>query len=169
VLDRRTTVALLAIVAGLAMAVPASAGPPPDLFDNQYQGKAERDPQTYVGFVVIRRNGKSKVGRVTGLLPFNCVDGISGRVYARARGKLPVDDGGRFSGKVVADNFLARGADQEVTYEFAGRLGKRGRARGTIDGVLTFQPTRGLETVRCYTGELDWRARRGADAGPVSR
>jgi hypothetical protein len=154
-------------VGSLAVALPANAGPP-DLFDNGYQGKAERDPQNYFGFDVTRRNGERKVGRVTGLLPFNCDDGFSGRAYARARGKLAVGDDGRFSGKVVADEFLARGADQKITYKVAGRLGKRGRARGTVDAVLSFQQKmRGANSIRCYTGGLDWRARRGADAAPV--
>lgn len=148
-------------------ALPAGAGPS-DPFEAQYEGRVERDPSTWLGFEVIRRDGERRVGGVAGFLPYNCDNGEAGRAYARVRGKVPVDGEGRFEGKLEGDQAKARGAGDSVTYELAGRLGSRGRARGTIDSVLRFPVmTRGGASVRCYSGELNWRAKRGADADPV--
>lgn len=155
------------IAAMWTMTLPAGAGPS-DLFEAQYEGRVERDPSTWLGFEVIRRDGGRKVGSIAALLAYNCDSGESGRAYARVRGKLPVDSEGRFSGKLEGDQVKARGAGSSATYELAGRLGSRGRARGTIDGVLRFRAmTRGGGFVRCYSGGLSWRAKRGADSDPI--
>ena len=164
---KRALVAGICIVGTWLVALPAGAGTS-DLFDAQYEGRVERDPSTWLGFEVIRRDGARKVGRVAGLLPYNCDHGEAGRAYARVRGKLPVNGEGRFSGKLEGNQFKARGAGDSVVYDLAGRLGAGGRARGTIDSVLRFLVMRhGGDSVRCYTGELSWRARRGANTDPA--
>jgi hypothetical protein len=157
-------------VAGIsATAVPATAGPT-DLFEAQYEGRAERDPSTWLGFDVIRRDGVRKVARVGALLRYSCDNGDGGSAYGRASSRLRVGDEGRFSGKLEADQVKTRGPGNSVTYDIAGRLREGGGARGTIDAVLRFTSAspRG-EPVRCYTGGLSWRAERGADTDPFSR
>jgi hypothetical protein len=166
---KRVLMVGICCAAACGATVSAWAGPK-DLFDAQYQGKAERDPASYVGFDVVRGGGKRKVARVAAVLPYHCLDGASGRAFARVRGKLPIDDAGEFAGTLRGDEFLARGGDTSVTYRFDGRLRRRGKARGTIDGELRFPSMmRGGGTVRCYTGGLNWRTKRGADAAPVTR
>ena len=156
-------------VAGIsASAVPATAGPT-DLFEAQYEGRVERDPSTWLGFDVVRRDGVRKVARVGALLRYSCDNGDGGAAYGRARSKLRVGSEGRFSGRLEADQVEARGTDNSVTYDIAGRLREGGGARGTIDAVLRFTSAmRGGEAVRCYTGELSWRAERGAETDPFS-
>lgn len=163
---RRVLIAGICLAAACAVGVPAQAGPV-DPFEGQYEGRAERDPSTWIGFDVIRRDGKRKVTRVEGYLPYHCDDGDGAHGYGVVRGKLAVRERGRFAGKLMGDEVLARGADDRLTYDIAGRLRGGGRARGTIDAVVTFIGMSGR--VRCYTGELDWRAQRGADADPVLR
>jgi hypothetical protein len=168
----RRAVAIAAVIA-FGFAVPATAGPPA-IFDNQYEGRVERNPTTYFGFDVIKRQGEKKVAKVTALLRYNCVNGSGGDAAARARGKLRVEDD-RFRGTVSGLALAARAPHRRlgpsglrVTYRLKGRLLERGRAKGTIDATLRFTPVpaRGDGLVRCYTGELDWKARRGADVNP---
>ena len=164
-----------ALTVGMSLAALCAAGLPAqagmaDPFEAQYEGHVERDRTTWFGFDVIRRDGKRKVARVKGSLPYNCDDGDGGRGYGVVRGRLTVGERGRFGGKLEGDRVVARGADDRLAYDLEGRLGSAGRARGTVDAVVTFTSAgrRGTR-VRCYTGELDWRARRGADADPVTR
>lgn len=164
---KRALLVGICVVGVSAMTVPAEAGPS-DLFEAQYEGRVERDPGTWLGFDVIRRDGARKVGRIAGLLRYNCDSGEGGVAYARVRGKLRVNGEGRFSGKLEGDQVKARGAGDSVTYDMTGRLRDGGGARGTIDSVLRFTSMRrGGESVRCYTGELSWRAERGAETDPI--
>lgn len=161
---------LAAALLAVATAIPASAG----MFDytNDYEGLVERDPGTYLGFDIVKRNGAKKVARVTARLAYTCDNGDGGRVTARARGKLPVE-GSRFAGKlsVPPDQIpaRARGGETSMTYAIAGELRRRGRARGTIDAEFRFAGVpRGSGATRCYSGKVDWRARRGADVEPIA-
>lgn len=152
-----------------SMAVPAGAG---SLFENQWEGRAERDPQTYLGFDVIRGGGGKNVARVTAYLGYHCVNGDHFRVYGQLPGRLAVERR-RFAGTLrgeFASPRLARGAIDSIRYRVRGRFLRSGRARGRIDAELTFVPAapppRGDTRVRCYSGDLDWRARRGGDVSP---
>ncbi len=164
--------AAAAALIGLALAATAAAGPPGTVFDNRYEGRVERTPNTYLGFDVVK-GGVKKIARVSALLHYNCSNGDGGDAAGRVRGKLRVEDGA-FAGTLRGNPLPFRAASfrgpapSRIKYRVRGTLLKKGKARGTIDATLTFTPTlRGGERVRCYTGELDWRARRGADA-PVA-
>jgi hypothetical protein len=153
-------------LAAIALAVPAMAGPDP--FEREYEGRAERDPNTFVGFDVSGTGDSRKVGEVTALVTYGCDNGDGGDAAGTVEGKLKVEDD-RFRGTLRGTPLPFRAAaargpgPSRIKYRIKGRFGKRGKARGTLDATLTFTPTRGTNLVRCYTGELDWKARRGAD------
>lgn len=162
----RWTLAIVATAA--AAAIPASAGM--FAYTNDYEGLVERDPGTYFGFDVVRRGDMTKAAKVTARLAYTCTSGGGGRATAQARGKLRIRDGA-FAGKleVPPDQIpvRARGA-ATMTYAVVGELRRRGRARGTIDAVIRFSgaPRGGGDETRCYSGKVDWRAKRGADVEP---
>jgi hypothetical protein len=167
---RRTALATGAVV--LMLAVPANAGPPGSIVDNDYEGRVERTPTTYIGFDIVRSGGVKRVAEVTALLRYHCVTGDGGMALARVNGRLRID-GGRFAGTLRgrpepfrAAHRLGPPSTSRIKYRVAGELRRRGRAKGRIDATLSFVPTmmRGGNRVRCYTGKLDWKARRGADA-----
>jgi hypothetical protein len=165
---RRLVVAATVIGLGLLLAIPAQAGL--KFTDNQYEGRAERDPFTYFGFDITSQDGRKKVAKVTARLSYQCAGGSGGRATARARGKLAIEDGA-FAGRlsVPQDQIptRARGAST-MTYDLTGELRRRGRARGTIDAVIRFAAApRRRGGNRCYSGKLDWRARRGAEVEPI--
>lgn len=164
----RVAVALAAAALGLALAIPAQAGF--KFSDNAYEGRVERDPYTYFGFDVVTRDGKKKVANVTARLAYHCSGGGGGRATARARGKLPIE-GGHFDGRLsVPEDQIpvrARGATGSMTYDVAGELRPRGRARGTIDAVIRFSAAARRGGSRCYSGKVEWRAKRGAEVEPV--
>jgi hypothetical protein len=159
----------------LAGALAASAIAGPGLPDNQYEGRAEGDSSTYVGFDVVKNDGQRKVKAVSAFLTYQCQGGGGGEAFIRARGRIKVNEDGRFRGTVRSDEVPTRGAlarrgAEETTYLFKGRLKQGGKARGRIDANITFSGPpirRGTPGQRCYTGELDWRAKRGAEVEPV--
>ena len=168
-LSRGLRWALAGVVVIALAAVPAGAGM--FSYTNDYEGLVERDRGTYFGFDVVRRGEATKVARVTARLAYTCTSGSGGRASARARGKLRITDG-TFAGtlEVPPDQIpvRARGGPGTMTYAVAGELRRRGRARGTIDAVIRFsEAPRGGPGLRCYSGKVDWRARRGADVEPV--
>jgi hypothetical protein len=159
----------------LAVAVPAMAGFGPKEFDNDFEGRVEADPTTYFGFDVKRKKGDRKVARVTALLHYACSNGDGGGASARVKGKLPVEDD-RFAGTLrrtadfVTRDLAARGGNPgHIKYRVRGKFTSKRKAKGTVDAEIRFRATkmRGGELVRCYTGEVDWKARRGADVEPV--
>ena len=158
---RATSKALVATLA-IAATVPAQALAGDPL--NDYEGHAERDSSTYVGFDKQAKHGKTKVAHVTAALRYTCTNGDGGLAFLQARGGLKVEQK-RFSGKLSIKESPVRGGPSDASYEFAGKLGKHGRAKGTIEGelFLTSMRSRGGAPVRCYTGGLDWKAKRGAD------
>jgi hypothetical protein len=165
--NRKLSIAVAAGAATLAIALPAAAGPPP-IFENEYEGRAERDRNTYVGFDVTNAGGARRIAEVTAFLRYVCDDGNAGPAVARVEGRLRVEDGrfrGTLRGEPVEARVAPRGpAPTRIAYRIAGKLQEGGRAKGTIDATLRFTPSmRGIGRVRCYTGELDWRTRRGAD------
>lgn len=146
-------------LAAASLAAPASAG----IDDNQWQGRVERDPNTYFGFDIDRTQSGKKVAKVGAYLGYSCTNGNQIRAYARIPGRLAVKNG-RFAGILRDDNppsRSARGTADSITYRVRGRFLRGGKARGRIDAELTYSTPGGLG--RCYSGDLDWRARRGAD------
>jgi hypothetical protein len=166
---RRALGATILLVGGI-LATSATAGLP----DNQYEGRAEGDSTTYVGFDVVKRNGQRKVKAVSALLHYDCQSGNGGSAFIRTQGRIKVNDEGRFRGTVRSDELptrqAARGGATGTSYLFKGRLRSEGRAKGRIDANLVFpdDPPRGSPGQRCYSGELDWRAQRGAEVLPTS-
>jgi hypothetical protein len=167
----RRAIAGLAVICAVVITAPAEAGLE-KLFENDYEGRAERDQDTYVGFDVVKRGDAKKVAKVTAKLAYSCTNGSGGRATARARGKLEIGDG-EFAGKLrvpqdqIPTRATARGTSQSMTYAVAGKLLRRGKARGTIDAEIRFAATaRGDGITRCYSGKVDWRAKRGAEVVP---
>jgi hypothetical protein len=169
----RRTSGAVAVLAGGALAASAIAGAPGPP-DNEYEGRAEGDNTTYVGFDVVKRNGQRKVKAVSALLHYECQSGSGGSAFIRAQGGIKVNGEGRFAGTVRSDELptreAARGGASGTSYLFKGRLRSEGRAKGRIDANLVFPedpPRGGASGERCYSGELDWRARRGAEVLPT--
>ncbi|CAN5583942.1 hypothetical protein BH10ACT11_BH10ACT11_17200 [soil metagenome] len=157
-----TTVLAAAMLASLAR---AAGGPP----DNQYEGRLEKDSATYFGFDLSKSGGKTKVTKVKVGVIYHCRSGEGGFLLGKSRGSLPVRSNDTFSGKLkVRFARSTRGSDgfSHATYAVHGKLGKKGKAAGTFEGELDFTPVimaRGIRQDHCYTGGLDWKAKRGAD------
>jgi hypothetical protein len=174
----RRRVLILAVALGtLALAVPASGGFGPAQLDNDFEGRVERDRTTYFGFDVLKKRGKQKVAKVTALLRYSCDGGKAGPARARVRGKLRVNDE-RFGGTLrrtadfgKARGLVARGGSPgKIKYRVRGKFVSKRKAKGSIDAEIRFRaapPTRGVKFIRCYSGEVAWKAKRGADVEPV--
>lgn len=168
------------LVAGACLAAPASAGIALPAFpENEFEGLAERDPYTYVGFDVAKKRDEKKVAKVTAHLAYACDSGETGRALDRVNGKLSIDEDGEFAGTLrgttdptTMRSTLRGGNPRNVKYRLKGKLKSKKKAKGTIDAQLRFTPgppvsVRGeAEPVRCYTGALDWKAKRGAEVEP---
>jgi hypothetical protein len=171
----RRAILILASLGVIALAAPAHAGFGPKNLDNDFEGRVERDRSSYFGFDVTRRNGERKVAKVTGLLKYSCTDGKGGGASARVKGKLPVKDD-RFAGtlRLTAD-FVNRGvaprggSPGRIKFQVRGKFTSKRKAKGTVDAEIRFNgaPGRGEGLVRCYTGKVDWKVRRGADVEPI--
>jgi hypothetical protein len=157
----------IAIAALAVIATQAMASPP----DNDYEGRAEKDTATYVGFNVDGSQGDKEISKVKAYLSYTCRNGNGGGLFGVAKGKLRVKPDDTFAGtlKVPASSIIARGGTEnpfsDFKYRFEGKLGKKGKAKGTIDASLRYAggSGRGSASTVCYTGELDWKAKRGAD------
>jgi len=156
---------VVAAVAGLAIATPASGGFTSGPFNNDFEGRAERDATSYFGFDVQRRRGDVKVAKATALLKYACTNGKGGGAAARVKGKLPVEDD-RFAGTLRRTaNFITRGGNPgKIKYRVRGEFQSRRKAKGTVDAEIRFRD--GGQRVRCYTGVVEWKARRGANVEP---
>jgi hypothetical protein len=159
----RRYVAFVLLAATATLAATASAGL--TIWDNQYEGRVEGDPQTYAGFDVKPTDAGRKVTRIYTHAPASCYSGNGGYADIFGLESLKVDGEGRFGGKIDADF-----EGSHFKLKFAGKLLAGGKARGTLSarGVFTGggKPTpiraRG-ESTTCYTGILRWRAKRGAE------
>lgn len=165
---RRLAAAALMVAALLVVSAPAaSAGS----VDNEYQGRVERTEGTFFGFDLAKKNGKTRVTNIGALLNYNCAGDGGGRGGAIAKGSLKVEKR-KFAGKLEIDNSVRSGkrASPPGTYDITGRLGKHGKASGTIDAVIfaTIVRPRGPAPTRCYSGRLHWNAKKGATV-PVNR
>jgi hypothetical protein len=155
----------------LALAVPANAGFGPAQLDNDFEGRVEKDGTTYFGFDLKSKRGEQKVAKVTARVRYSCTDGGSGPASARVKGKLAVN-GDRFAGTLqrTADFGKARGDNPgKIKYDVRGRFATKRKAKGTIDAEIRFRspPMRGGQRVRCYSGVVDWKAKRGANVAPI--
>lgn len=151
------------LVAGSALA--GGAAPT----DDQYQGAVEKTAGTYFGFDLAKKHGVTKVKHVSAIVNYNCAgQGEGGRIYARSNSSLKVKNG-RFSGKVKLKTVLpSRGSTgSSGTYGVSGKLLKHGKAKGTVDGVVFLDLSgRGGPRIRCYSGRVDWKAKKGAHTFP---
>jgi hypothetical protein len=154
----------------LALAGTATARLGPTGLENAFEGRVERDLLTYFGFDLDRNRGSLKVARFQAQIRYACTDGAAGPAAALVRGKLPVD-GDRFAGTLKARTRVASrgGRPGRVKYRIRGKFQSNRKAKGTVDAEIRFRPSemRGGELVRCYSGQVDWKARRGADVEPV--
>jgi hypothetical protein len=166
---RRLWISSVALGA-LALAVPANAGFGPAQLDNDFEGRAEKDVTTYFGFDLKSKRGEQKVAKVTARLRYSCTDGESGPASARVKGKLPVN-GDRFAGTLrrTADFVDRGGSPGRIKYDVRGKFVSKRKAKGTVDAEIRFRiaPMRGGELVRCYSGVVDWKAKRGANVEPT--
>jgi hypothetical protein len=155
-------VVCLSIAAVLAVPAVVLAGMPVFPPDNDYQGRIEGDPNTYFGFD--RTHGKVRHFAIAPAL--SCYSGDRGIVEAtldrafklqrlvprhvhapKYLRRLRVFEG---SGRVETDAGSGRA-------ELFGFLNPHGRGNGAIQ-MTTHDPDLG----KCYSGYLEWRARRGA-------
>ncbi len=70
-----------------------------------------------------------------------------------------------FAGRLRVPTTLSRGGTfEDFTYDVKGKLGKNGKATGTIDANLKIEDTgaRGSTSGHCYSGVLHWKTKRGA-------
>jgi hypothetical protein len=161
----KRVVLVLCLLAAMAIPAAALAGlvfPP----DNDYQGRLEGDPNTYVGFDVHKRHGKlNRVSGIATAIPVTCYSRDTGIIDVRLRGSvkverlLPIPRGPRSLRRLKL--FEARGRVNTWaglgTVEVLGVLRPHGRSAGEIS-IHTHQHNLG----RCYSGYLEWHARRGA-------
>ena len=159
----------------LAIVVPGMAVGGMLALDNDFEGRVEGDPLTYFGFDLNGSRDRRKVAKVTAQLRYACTNGDEGPADVRVKGKLRVDDDRfagtlRRTGEAVARVFAARGGSPaRVKYRIRGKFTTKRKAKGSVDAEIRFREmkTRGGQLVRCYTGKVDWKARRGADIEPV--
>jgi hypothetical protein len=166
---RQTTLVLAATaLAAFSFACVAQAG---SLAENQYEGRIEKTQATYFGFDIKKDGGVRRVAKVAAYVPYHCRgNGESARLYGEAKGSLRVNQDGTFSGKLDVTDVLLRGTSIRGTYEIDGELGKAGKAKGRIDARLASHDTkRGLSGLKCYSGGLDWKAKRGAEVEVADR
>ena len=155
----------------LAIAVPAIAGfAGTGPLDNEFEGRVEGDRTTYFGFNVKGAGDNRKVAKVKAHLRYTCTDGEAGGAAARVKGRLRVEDD-RFAGTLRrrADFGATRGGPGTIKYRIRGKFKSKRKAKGTVDAELRFSAAkmRGGPVIRCYTGEVDWKATRGADLKPI--
>lgn len=128
----------------------------------EYGGKAMGDPNDYVGFDVDTVNGHKVVRHVRVLnLPYACNDGSLYRLtsYPRYTGTFRVhhSHGKRRFGGAATTSFQEQGS---IRMRIRGRLRKGRRATGTI--ALRYKG----ESFNCYTGTLNWTAKKPSPALP---
>lgn len=147
---RKGKLTIATLVASVALgAVPAAAGVQTGDDENEYEGRVEKNSNTYFG---LDRSG-DRVEGFTARILYDCEQGPL-RLLVQSKGDLRVEDK-RFAGKLPIDG----GPNNSATgnYRLRGRFGADGKVEGTIDAEVFFG------TERCYSGRLDWTARKGVD------
>lgn len=152
-----TTLAVL-VTLGSTQAI-AGGGTADD--ENDYEGRVEKSDFSYFGF---DKQG-DKVKGFTAYLFYQCDNGNYFPAMNETKGALKLD-GKKFSGKLDLDFAKRRGSlPTSATYKITGKLGKNGTAKGTVEGETRYAPirARGSNPGKCFTGKLDWKAKKGVD------
>jgi hypothetical protein len=118
--------------------------------DNDYEGRVKGTDDTYVGFNL--SNDGKKVKKITGYFHFKCNNGKEGSVPARTKGELKVKDG-KFEGKTKGPS---KGT---MIFETTGKLGKDGKAHGTIEATLKVSD----ELTCTARNDGEWSAKKGRE------
>jgi len=152
------------LMLGVAPAI-AGDGPTFPQPENQFEGRIAKDPQTYMGFDVRRRNGRKVVQNVFVRAKFSCPGFSAGYEQFPVKGAFAVKRG-KFS-DVKTYKLSPPG---QATFRFrvalSGKL-KGKRARGDIRFTIRFPNPKSEGFVNCTGRERDWKARRGAEVEPV--
>jgi hypothetical protein len=157
---------ILGLCACALLAVPAMAMAGLFASDGEYQGRLKGDPQsgpgdpnTYIGFDVTGRRHHHMVRHVKIAAPMACYNGDQRIVEVQATDPIEVRDTrgsgywGEFSDGLEAVTDVGPG-----TAHVGGYLSRHGQAQGPVR-VRTHSPTFG----RCYSGDLWWSAKKGAN------
>ncbi|CAN5547310.1 hypothetical protein BH10ACT11_BH10ACT11_04490 [soil metagenome] len=147
---RFVTVTVAAVlVVGLGVGTASAGGGP------QYQGSVEKDPNTFLGFDVTGSGKHRKVknfsaGRIAVACDSQSSDGRAGELkFVRA---LKVNKKGKFGGTASAKPVFRQALIPNFKMTVHGKLGRKGKATGTLELNST--------GVRCYTGALNWKAKK---------
>ncbi len=162
----RRLIFTLTFVLTLGIAASAWAG---SFSDNDYQGRIESDHGTFFGFDLNKEHGVTKLSHVESLVKLQCTNGEDGGFPARFHGSLRVKDNDSFKGTLSGQFDPLRGAPNgSLRASVSGKLQKGGKAKGKIDETFDFTDTtnRGSQHVHCYSGAVDWAAKRGAIVNP---
>jgi hypothetical protein len=164
---------------GALLALPATAIARPFPPDSHYQGRVDGDPNTYFGFGTTNSKKHKRVRHLAVALPMNCFNGDRGITEIRMHKSFKVlnlrylyTHASARAAKAKTGVIITRGirhikifygeADIRTpqgtgeAYVF-GEIRSHGRARGGIH-VKTHSDATG----KCYSGQLPWRAHRGA-------
>ena len=120
------------------------------IVDNSYEGRAERDPTTYVGFDVVRSGGAKKVAQGHGArCATTASNGSSGDAARQGATAGSGSRTGRASPARCAASrcrsapSTARGPpSSRIKYRVTGSSAGRARRRARIDATLRFAPSR---------------------------
>ena len=156
----------------LALGVTAAALAGGNFSNNDFQGHIEKDPGTFMGFDL--DSGGSKVTHIAAGLKIQCNDGETGKSLLKGKGSLKVKGNGSFSGKMKTkpiQNRVGRGSAElfDGRLEVSGKLQKHGKAKGQVGGTFSFFLNRGGNKVHCYSGLVNWKAKKGATVNPVAQ
>jgi hypothetical protein len=151
--------AVAVAVAVLVPAVYAFAGPVPE---NQFEGRIERDPNTYMGLDIVRQNGKKFIAHGLGYGPYTCIGGSQGFVTFTTGKRIKISDGGRF--RAVQNTSLANGK-AIGTLRISGRVNRR-VIKGSAGWRLEDEPGPGDD---CYTGQLAYKVSKDNEVEVRSR
>lgn len=144
-----------AAVAAAAVLVPAIHAVAGEV-DNQFEGRIEKDLNTYMGLDVVKQNGKKFVANGIGYSSYWCVDDGPGYVAFSTGAKIRIGDDGRFSAK--QRGVLDGGSP--VTVRISGRVNGP-----VIKGSVgwRFTDNTATPTDDCYTGQRAYRVVRGVE------
>ena len=152
---RRTMTIAGALALAAALAAPAMGGDG----DDQFEGFIEKDPGTYLGLNIDRKNGKRFIVDGFGAGPYTCVDGNQGYTLFGTGKRVRIRDNNRFS---VTQRGITLGGP--VTLKFSGKVNGR-VIKGAVGWRLTTEPGPDDD---CYTGQLAYKVSRDTELkGPI--
>ncbi len=126
---RRPITIAVALALTAALATPAMGGD-----DDQLEGFIEKDPGTYLGLNIDRKNGKRFIVDGFGAGPYTCVDGGQGHILFGTGKRVRIRHNDRFSVTQRGDpgrpgNPQVLGQGQRASDQGRGRLAAHDRAR----------------------------------------